>query len=96
MPDNNRRVQIDHDSSVPVYQQIADIIRERIHRGALTGVEAEDSYPPGKRIPSLRRMWEETGADVKTIQHAVRVLAAEGLVEVSKHGKGTFVIGQSP
>ena len=90
MPSNNRRVQIDHHGPVPVTQQIAGIIRGRIETGRATGAESDTSYPPGRPIPSLERIRQETGCAVKTIQRAVRILAAEGLVEVVD-GKGTFV-----
>jgi DNA-binding transcriptional regulator YhcF (GntR family) len=87
---DNRGVEIDYRSPTPVYQQIADIIRARIAAGRETGEESEISYPPGRPIPSLERIRQETGADVKTIQRAVRVLVGEGQVELVT-GKGTFV-----
>ena len=85
---------IDHRSPVPVYRQIAGIIRVRIETGRETGIEGDESYPPGRPIPSLERIRQETGADTKTIQRAIRVLAAEGLLEVVS-GKGTFITGRS-
>jgi GntR family transcriptional regulator len=66
---------------VPVWQQIAGIIRARIEGG---------QYPPGTPIPSIERIRQETGCAVKTIQRAVRSLTAEGLIEIVD-GKGTFV-----
>jgi GntR family transcriptional regulator len=83
-------VHVTHGGPVPVYQQIADIIRERIQTGRATGLEGQYSYPPGKPIPSIERIRQETGVTVKTIQHAIRILTAEGLVEVVS-GIGTFV-----
>jgi len=78
-------VHIDHDGPVPVYQQIAGIIRGRIESG---------QYQPGTAIPSIERIRQETGCAVKTIQRAVRSLTAEGLVEIID-GKGTFVRRQA-
>ena len=72
---------IDHNGPVRVDQQIAAIIRNRIESG---------QYPPGTSIPSIERIRQETGCAVKTIQRAVRILAAEGLVYVVS-GKGTYV-----
>lgn len=72
---------INRSGPVPVYQQIAGIIRARIESG---------EYPSGTAVPSIERIRQETDATVKTIQHAIRILAAEGLVEVVS-GKGTFV-----
>jgi GntR family transcriptional regulator len=94
MAGNNHNVHIDHRSPVPVYRQIAGIIRVRIETGRETGIEGDESYPPGRPIPSLERIRQETGADTKTIQRAIRVLAAEGLLEVVS-GKGTFITGRS-
>lgn len=85
MPSHTRGVHIDHHGPVPVYQQIAGIIRGRIESG---------QYPPGTAIPSIERIRQETGCAVKTIQRAVRALIAEGLVEIID-GKGTFVTGRS-
>ena len=81
MPSHTRRVHINPKGPVPIYQQIAGIIRDRI-----TGGE----YPPGTAIPSLERIRQETGADTKTIQQAVRILVTEGLVDAPT-SKGTFV-----
>lgn len=95
MPSNNRRVQIDHHGPVPVTQQIAGIIRGRIETGRATGAENDDSYPPGRAIPSLERIRQETGCAVKTIQRAIRILVAEGQVEVVD-GRGTYVTERTP
>jgi len=67
MAGNNHNVHIDHRSPVPVYRQIAGIIRVRIETGRETGIEGDESYPPGRPIPSLERIRQETGADTKTI-----------------------------
>lgn len=74
-------MKINRDGPVPVYLQIAGIIRDRINSG---------EYAPGTPVPSLERIRQETDATVKTIQQAIRILVAEGLVEVVS-GKGTFV-----
>jgi DNA-binding GntR family transcriptional regulator len=90
MTDYLERVRVDHESEVPVYQQIADIIHTRIERGRATGIASEESYPPGSLIPSIERIRQETGCAVKTIRHGIAVLAADGLVVIVP-GKGTFV-----
>jgi len=46
--------------------------------------------PAGAQLPSSRTLTAEHGASPLTVQRAVRVLAAEGLVE-SRPGVGTFV-----
>lgn len=81
MPGHNRRVRVDHDGPVPVYQQIADIIRGRIEEGR---------YSPDTPVPSIERIRQETGVAVKTIRRGVGVLATEGYVVIVP-GKGTFV-----
>jgi DNA-binding GntR family transcriptional regulator len=75
---------IDPEAPTPVYQQLADLIREQIRRGDLE---------PGRRIPSVARMVQEHGVARGTALHAVRVLVGEGLVYVVP-GKGTYVRGQ--
>ncbi|MCK9795916.1 PLP-dependent aminotransferase family protein [Isoptericola sp. 4D.3] len=47
--------------------------------------------PPGARVPPGRALTAEYGASPVTVQRAMRVLAAEGLVE-SRPGVGTFVL----
>jgi GntR family transcriptional regulator len=74
-------VHINHGGPEPIYQQIAGIIRDRIASG---------EYAPGTAVPSLERIRQETGADTKTIQQAIRVLIAEGLLDAPTP-KGTFV-----
>jgi GntR family transcriptional regulator len=75
------RAVIDPEGPVPVYQQLAAILREQIERGDL---------PPNRPIPSVARLQQEYGLARGTILHTVRVLVAEDLVYVVP-GKGTFV-----
>ncbi|MEH1012455.1 winged helix-turn-helix domain-containing protein [Micromonospora sp. CPCC 206060] len=72
---------IDPEGPVPVYQQLAAILREQIERGDLL---------PNRPIPSVARLQQEYGLARGTILHTVRVLVSEGLVYVVP-GKGTFV-----
>ncbi|MGC4803835.1 GntR family transcriptional regulator [Micromonospora sp. DT233] len=72
---------IDPEGPVPVYQQLAAILREQIGRGELL---------PNRPIPSVARLQQEYGLARGTILHTVRVLVEEGLVYVVP-GKGTFV-----
>jgi DNA-binding GntR family transcriptional regulator len=84
MPRHNRGVHVDHDGPVPLYQQIADILRERIQAGR---------YPPGTPVPSIERIRQEIGVTIKTIRRGISVLTAEGYVVIVA-GKGTFVTSQ--
>jgi DNA-binding GntR family transcriptional regulator len=75
-------VRIDHEGELFPYEQLAALLRQRIHDG---------TYPPGRAIPSLERIHQETGLSVKTIRRAIAILADEGLVHV-RPGWGTFVV----
>jgi GntR family transcriptional regulator len=75
------RDMIDPDGPVPLYRQLADLLRERIERGEL---------PPGRPIPSVARLQQEHGLARGTVLHALRVLVDEGLVYVVP-GKGAYV-----
>lgn len=63
------------------YQQVADRLREAIVAG---------EYPPGQALPSESVLAERYGLNRTTINKAVRLLAAQGLVTV-EHGRGAFV-----
>lgn len=71
---------IDHDGRIPVYLQLAAILREGIERG---------DYPPGRRLPSENHLQQEYGLARGTVRKAARVLADEGLVEVVA-GRGVY------
>jgi GntR family transcriptional regulator len=74
-------VTIDHGAAVPVYRQLAAILRARIESGDL---------PPGRALPSEATLMQEHGIARETARKAVRVLADEGLVEVVQ-GRGAYV-----
>jgi GntR family transcriptional regulator len=75
-------VEIDYGGREFPYRQLAAHIRARIASG---------EYPPGRMIPSIQRLVQETGLSVMAIRRAVAVLEAEGLVEIVR-GRGTFVL----
>ena len=66
---------------MPVYRQLAAILRDQIERG---------EYAPGRPIPSETRLMQEHGLARETVRKAVRLLAADGLVEVVP-GRGVYV-----
>lgn len=72
---------IDRESAVPVYRQVAAILRERIDAGA---------YQPGRRLPSVTDLVQEFGIAQLTGRKALRVLVEEGIAETSV-GMGTYV-----
>lgn len=66
---------------VPKYQQLAELIRQRILDGA---------YRPGDQLPPEMALMSETGYSRDTVRAAVKVLRDSGWVTVT-HGLGTFV-----
>ena len=72
---------IRHDSAVPVYRQLAAILRERIESGSLA---------PGAPLPSESYLMGEHGISRDSVRKAMDILRAEGLV-ITVQGKGSFV-----
>jgi DNA-binding transcriptional MocR family regulator len=54
------------------YQELADRLVELIQQG---------TYPPGKRLPSVRQMSKQQGVSVSTVLQAYSVLEAQALIE---------------
>lgn len=74
---------IDPASPVPLYHQIAQVIRARIQGGELA---------PGDILEPLREAAAEWQVNFHTVRHAYAELAREGLVEM-RGPRGTHVIG---
>jgi DNA-binding GntR family transcriptional regulator len=72
-------VPVDHDSPVPLYRQVAALLRERIARDRLT------------RLPSLMQIQQEYEVSRPTAESAVKILEDAGEVTVVP-GRGTFVV----
>jgi GntR family transcriptional regulator len=72
---------VDHMNPVPLYTQLADILRDMITSGELQ---------PRSPLPSESYLQQEQGVSRGTVRTAVAVLRDEGLV-VSIGGRGTFV-----
>ena len=72
---------VDPDGKVPLYLQVAAILRAAIEAG---------EYAPGRAIPSETALVQRYGVARLTARKAVRVLADEGLVEVVP-GRGVYV-----
>jgi len=69
------------DQKTPIYQQLAETIRQDILSGALVAEEA---------IPSVRQISVEYGLNPQTVLNATQLLIQEGLLE-KKRGLGMFV-----
>ncbi|MEV1010523.1 GntR family transcriptional regulator [Streptomyces sp. NPDC049881] len=72
--------------SRPVYQRIADDLRQRIDEGRLA---------VGARIPSRAQLKRTYGASDQTVDRAVRVLKSAGYVS-GQFGRGVFVSDRVP
>ncbi len=72
---------IDSDMDVPVYQQLAAILRAKIESGEI---------PPRRAIPSKRTLSEEYCVSPGTVERAVQTLRAEGYLKTVQ-GRGLFV-----
>lgn len=63
------------------YRQVANELRNAIKRG---------EYPPGSALPSQPDLARQYGLNQTSINRAIALLRAEGLVRV-EHGRGAFV-----
>jgi GntR family transcriptional regulator len=65
----------------PLYQQIADDLREQIESGAL---------PPGSQLPTEDELRRRYSASRNTVRDAITRLKGQGLIQ-TRAGQGTFV-----
>lgn len=75
-------------SPLPLYQQLYQQLRREIQSGALA---------PGEKLPSKRKLSEQLGVSINTVEGAYTQLEAEGFVAASPR-RGFFVLetGQLP
>lgn len=66
-------VTINRESPDPVYEQVADQVRELIASGALA---------PGVSLPSVRGLARDLGVNLNTIARAYRLLESEGFLTI--------------
>ena len=72
---------IDHDSSLPLYQQLQRALREAIEKGL---------FGPEDALPSERQLAAELGISRITVRKAIEGLAEDGILE-RRQGSGNFV-----
>ena len=77
-------MQLNQNSGVPIYQQIADSFRTDILAG---------KYEQGEFLPSIRGLAKDLKISVITTMKAYEQLAEEGLVTAAQ-GKGFYVNAQ--
>lgn len=70
---------IDPGSPVPVYRQLAEILRAKIASGEFE-----------RRLPSVRTLQQEYEISQASVTHALNLLKDEGLI-IGVPGKGMFV-----
>ncbi len=70
---------LDLDSPIPLWQQLADILREGIRSGEYTG-----------RLPSAKTLAQEYDVSHKTSERALHALVDEGLL-VAVVGRGFYI-----
>jgi DNA-binding GntR family transcriptional regulator len=73
---------VDPMSGVPVYRQLADLLRAEIMSG---------KFPPRTPLPSAKTLAQEHGIAIGTVTKAVDVLRDEGLVRTIP-GRGVWVV----
>jgi GntR family transcriptional regulator len=76
---------VDTSDPRPIYQQVADGIKELIARGELK---------QGTSLPPVRQLAADLGVNLNTIATAYRELQKEGLIVV-KHGSGSVVASRT-
>jgi len=74
--------EIDHEGRVPVYMQVAAILRRQIGSGELAA---------DRPLPSKATLRQRYGVSQGSIERALEVLKAEGLIE-TVIGKGMYVL----
>jgi len=72
---------INHDSPIPYYVQVKDVLKDRITRG---------DWPVGGQIPSEPELCELFDVSRTVIRQALQALMLEGLI-VRRKGRGTYV-----
>jgi DNA-binding GntR family transcriptional regulator len=74
---------VDHDSPVPLHDQLSTLLRDQIARGVLTG-----------RVPSILTLAQEHQVSHRTAARSLTTLRDEGLI-ISVHGKGYYVVART-
>jgi len=74
-------MKLDAENTIPLYQQLKDILKNAI---------VEQTYKQGEKIPTEIELSHQYSVSRITVRKAIKELSEEGLL-VKKQGKGTFV-----
>ena len=80
------KIIIKNGSSVPIYEQISNAIRDEI---------LKENLKAGEKLPSVRVLARELSISILTVKKAYDELESEGFIE-SRQGLGTFVGKEDP
>ena len=80
------RLQLSHDSDVPLYRQVYEQLAQRIQTGELAR---------GDRLPATRELAGLLGLNRTTVSTAYEMLEADRLI-AGQVGRGSFVTGPAP
>ncbi|NAS22434.1 GntR family transcriptional regulator [Herbidospora sp. NEAU-GS84] len=72
---------VDRDAEQPLWEQVYDILRERIEAG---------DFPQGRAIPSINKLLGRVDVAEATLQKALTQLKKEGFLR-GRQGRGIFV-----
>jgi len=76
-------IEVEFQSGIPLYEQIAHQLRAQIERGELS---------PAEQLPTTRQLAAQLGINFNTVARAYRSLAQEGWIS-TQPGRGSFVLG---
>jgi GntR family transcriptional regulator/MocR family aminotransferase len=80
------RIPLDHNSDIPLYQQIGSWLRQNILSGNL---------PAETRLPATRTLADNLGVSRITVKNAYAALEGDGLI-LTREGSGTYVAPPLP
>ncbi|MBS4208897.1 GntR family transcriptional regulator [Bacillus sp. FJAT-50079] len=81
MNNNSSKINIDKDSPIPIYYQVASSIRDRI---------TNNEWEVNEKIPSEAQLTKEYEISRVTLRKSLDVLHSEGIIK-REQGKGVFV-----